>query len=194
MAAALLTPNEVAALAGASKTVVEKALEQKVFAARPRSGSPADRRLLPLHAVALAAAVKSLGRRLSVSDKRLVARKLAAMSPSALKTAEIEVAPAVILLVGLLAREAVERAERYAEDRDAFIEVVDGVQGGRPVIRDTRLTVSAIHGRVASGDTIEILMEDYPDVPRRAFEAALLYAQTHPQLGRPVQRRRESVA
>ena len=88
MAAALLTPNEVAALAATSKTVVEKALEQKVFVARPGSG--ADRRLLPLHAVALAAAVKSLGRRLSVSDKRLVARKLAAMSPSALKTAEIE--------------------------------------------------------------------------------------------------------
>ena len=47
MAAALLTPNEVAALAGASKTVVEKALEQKVFAGRPGSG--ADRRRLPLH-------------------------------------------------------------------------------------------------------------------------------------------------
>ena len=42
MATALLTPNEVAALAATSKTVVEKALEQKVFAARPGSGSPTD--------------------------------------------------------------------------------------------------------------------------------------------------------
>lgn len=190
MGAALLTPNEVAALAATSKTVVEKALEQKVFGAgRGRSG---DRRLLPLHSVAVAAAVQSLGRRLTVSDKKLVARKLAALSPSALKTAEIEVAPAVILRVGSLARDAVERAERYAADRDAFIEIVEGVQGGRPVIKGTRLTVSAIHGRLSAGDTVEMLIEDYPDIPRAAFEAALLYAQTHPQVGRPLLRRRGS--
>ena len=190
MSAAILTPNEVAALAATSKTVVEKALEQKVLSAR-RAG---DRRLLPLHAVALAAASKSLGRRLTVSDKKLVARKLAALSPAALKTAEIEVAPAVVLHVGSLARDAVERAERYAADRDAFIEIAKGVQGGRPVIKGTRLTVSAIHGRLSSGDTIETLLEDYPNIPRRAFEAAALYAQTHPQIGRPIMRRRGSSA
>jgi uncharacterized protein (DUF433 family) len=192
MSVALLTPNEVAALADTSKTVVEKALEQKVLSVR--RGAAGDRRLLPLHAVALAAAAKSLGRRLTVSDKRLVARKLAALSPAALKTAEIEVAPAVVLHVGSLARDAVERAERYAADRDAFIEIAEGVQGGRPVIKGTRLTVSAIHGRLTSGDTIEMLLEDYPDIPRRAFEAAVLYAQTHPQVGRPILRRRESAA
>lgn len=188
MGAALLTPNEVAALAATSKTVIEKALEQKVFSAR--RGTAGEHRLLPLHAVVVAAAAKSLGRRMTVSDKKLVARKLATLSPAALKTAEIEVAPAVVLHVGSLARDAVERAERYAADRDAFIEIAEGVQGGRAVIKGTRLTVSAIHGRLSSGDTIDTLMEDYPDVPRRAFEAALLYAQTHPQVGRPVQTRR----
>jgi uncharacterized protein (DUF433 family) len=188
MSATRLTPNEVAALAETPKIVVEKALEQKVFGV----GRDASRRLLPLYAVALAAAVKSLGRRLTVNDKKLVARKLAELSPSALKTAVIEVAPAMVLRVGSLTRDAVERAERYTADRDAFIEVAKGVQGGRPVIKGTRLTVSAIHGRLSSGDTIETLMEDYPDIPRGAFEAALLYAQTHPQVGRPVQRCRGS--
>jgi len=192
MSAALLSPNEVAALAKTSKTVVEKALEQRVFGTG-RTASP-SRRLLPLHAVALAVAVKSLGRRLTVNDKKLVARKLAELSPSALKTAEIEVAPAVVLHVGTLARDAVERAERYTADRDAFIEVAEGVQGGRPVIKGTRLTVSAIHGRLSSGDTVETLMEDYPDIPRGAFEAAFLYAQTHPTVGRPMQRRPGSAA
>jgi uncharacterized protein (DUF433 family) len=192
MTTAFLTLNEVAALAATSKTVIEKALEQKVFSVR--RGTAGDRRLLPLHAVAVAAAAKSLGRRLTVNDKKLVARKLATLSPAALKTAEIEVAPAVVLHVGSLARDAVERAERYAADRDAFIEIVEGVQGGRPVIKGTRLTVSAIHGRLSSGDAIETLMEDYPDIPRRAFEAALLYAQTHPQVGRPVLSRRGSAA
>ena len=102
--AALLTPNEVAALADTSKTVVEKALEQKALTS-PHGGR-ANRRLLPLHAVALAVAVKSLGRRLTVNDKRRVARELARLSPAALKTAEIEVAPSVFVHVGSMTREA----------------------------------------------------------------------------------------
>jgi uncharacterized protein (DUF433 family) len=185
-AAALLSPNEVAALADTSKTIVEKALEQKVLGS-PR-GNRANRRLLPLHAVALAAAVKALGRRLTVNDKKLVARELARLSPSALKNAEIEVAPSVVVHVGSLTREAVERAERYATARDFFIQIVKGVQGGRPVIKGTRITVSSIHGRLVSGDSVDDLMEDYPEIPREAFEAAFLYGKTHPQVGRPAAR------
>jgi uncharacterized protein (DUF433 family) len=183
----LLTPNEVAALAETSKTIVEKALEQKILGA-PR-GARADRRLLPLHAVALVATAKILGRRLSVSDKKRVAREIASMSPEALKTAEIEVAPSVVVRIGSLTREAVDRAERYAEARDAYIEIADGVQGGRPVIKGTRLTVSAIYGRLSSGDTLDTLMEDYPEIPREVFEAAFLYGKTHPRVGRPTSRR-----
>ena len=185
--AGLLTPREVAALADTSKAVVEKALEQKVLGAM--RGVRANRRLLPLHAVALAATAKVLGRRLTVNDKRRMAREIAAMSSAALKTAEIEVAPSVVVRVGSLAREAVGRAERYAAARDAHIEIAEGVQGGRPVIKGTRLTVSAIYGRLSSGDTLEALLEDYPEIPREAFEAAFLYGKTHPRVGRPTLRR-----
>jgi uncharacterized protein (DUF433 family) len=183
----LLTPNEVAALAETSRTIVEKALEQKILGAS--RGARADRRLLPLHAVALAATAKILGRRLSVSDKKRVAREIASMSPAALKTAEIEVAPSIIVRIGSLTREAVERAERYAAARDAYIEIAEGVQGGRPVIKGTRLTVSAVYGRLSSGDTLDMLMEDYPEIPCEAFEAAFLYGKTHPRVGRPTSRR-----
>ena len=188
----LLTTNEVAILAGTSTNVVEKAVEQKVLAS-PRSAHP-KRRLLPFHAVALAAAVKSLGRRLTVNDKKLVARELARLSPAALKTAKIEVSPSVVLHIGSLTRDAVERAERYMTARDSWIEMVEGVQGGRPVIKGTRLTVSAIYGRMSSGDTVQHLLSDYPDIPREAFEAAFIYGKTHPQVGRPVSRRASKVA
>lgn len=189
MSPALLSPSEVAALAGASKVVVEKAMEQRVLGpVRPRHEGAGARRLLPLHAVALAATVKSLGRRLSVSDKRLVARSLAGLTATALKAAEVEVTPGIIVRVGVLASSAIERAERYLADRESFIESTVGVMGGRPVIRGTRITVSAVHGRLLAGETIEDLIEDYPDIPRAAFEAASFYAQTHPQVGRPVSR------
>jgi uncharacterized protein (DUF433 family) len=184
---ALLSLNEVAALAGASKTIVEKALEQKAL--NSRRSARANRRLLPLHAVALAVAIKFLGRRLTVSDKKRVARELAQLSPAALKTAEVEVAPSIVVHVGSLTREAVERAERYAAARDLFIQSVKGVQGGRPIIKDTRLTVSAIYGRLISGDSVDDLLADYPNIPREAFEAAFLYGRTHPQIGRPPTRR-----
>jgi uncharacterized protein (DUF433 family) len=70
--------------------------------------------------------------------------------------------------------------------RDAWIETVGGVQGGRPVIKGTRLTISAIYGRLSSGDTIEDLVADYPDIPREAFDAAFIYGKTHPRVGRPI--------
>jgi uncharacterized protein (DUF433 family) len=190
--ATLLTPNEVAVLADTRKSVVEKAVEQKVLASA--QSARAKTRFLPLHAVAVAAAAKTLGRRLTVSDKRLVARELARLSPAAMKTAKIEVAPSVVVHIGSLAREAIERALRYAAARDSWIETVEGVQGGRPVIKGTRLTVSAIFGRLSSGDTVEDLMADYPDIPRDAFEAAFIYAKTHPRVGRPVSRRPSKAA
>jgi uncharacterized protein (DUF433 family) len=187
----LLTPNEVAILADTSRSVVQKAVEQKVLAS-PRHVHP-KRRLLPLHAVALAAAAKSLGR-LTVNDKKLVARELARLSPAALKTAKVEVAPSVVLHIGSLTRDAVERAERYMTARDSWIEIVEGVQGGRPVIKGTRLTVSAIYGRMSAGDTVQNLVADCPDIPREAFEAAFIYGKTHPQVGRPVSRRASKAA
>lgn len=189
--AALLTPNEVAALANIPRTVVEKVLEQKVMktVAGPKRAATTGRRFLTIQAVALAATVHSLGRRLTVNDKKIVARKIAGLPPAALKTATVEVAPAVVIHVGSLAHDAVERAEQYTSARDAYIETVEGVQGGRPVLKGTRITVSSILGRLTSGDTIEDLIEDYPDIPREAFEAAHLFGKTHPQVGRPIARK-----
>ncbi|MDE3174787.1 MAG: DUF433 domain-containing protein [Pseudomonadota bacterium] len=124
----------------------------------------------------------------------MVARELAGLSPAALKTAEIEAAPSVALHIGAPTKAAIERAERYAAARESWIETVEGVQGGRPVIEGTRLTISAIFGRLSCGDTVEDLMADYPDIPRDGLEASFIYGQTHPQVGRPVSRRASKAA
>lgn len=54
------------------------------------------------------------------------------------------------------------------------------MQGGRPVIKGTRLTVSAIFGRLSSDDSLDILAEDYRDIPREASEAAFILWQDAP--------------
>ncbi len=52
---------------------------------------------------------------------------------------------------------------------------IEGVMGGRPVIRGTRITVASVKGRVSGGDSIDDLIAEYPDVAREAFEAAIAY-------------------
>ena len=49
---------------------------------------------------------------------------------------------------------------------------------GKPVIRGTRIPVDAIISRIALGDTIEELLEDYPKITRLDVKAALEYAES----------------
>lgn len=54
------------------------------------------------------------------------------------------------------------------------------ILGGTPVIAGTRLTVYAVLGRMRSGETVDDLAADYPEIPRDAFAVAERYARTHP--------------
>jgi uncharacterized protein (DUF433 family) len=187
MAAAVLTPREVAELANAPRSLVEKAIEQRVLRA-VKGRLPSMRRearLLPVHAVGYATAMKTIGSRLTVDDKKRVAEGLAKLSPADLRTAEVDLSPAITVRVGELVGDSMERAERYAAHRDTHIEINDEVMGGTPVIRGTRITVYSVIGRLDHGDRIEDLLEDYPHVSREAFEAAVIYARTHRFVGRP---------
>jgi uncharacterized protein (DUF433 family) len=47
---------------------------------------------------------------------------------------------------------------------------------GKPVIRGTRVLVSNILGALAGGDTLEEVLEDYPNVTREDLLAALEFA------------------
>jgi uncharacterized protein (DUF433 family) len=49
---------------------------------------------------------------------------------------------------------------------------------GKPVIRGTRIPVDAVIHRIALGDTIEELLEDYPKITRLDVKAALEYAES----------------
>lgn len=50
------------------------------------------------------------------------------------------------------------------------------VMCGKPVIAGTRITVEHILTCLAAGQSIERLMEDYPDLTREGVAAALEYA------------------
>lgn len=48
--------------------------------------------------------------------------------------------------------------------------------GGKPCIRGMRVTVGALVGQIASGRTIDALLEDYPYLEREDIAQALRYA------------------
>ncbi|MBS1675985.1 MAG: DUF433 domain-containing protein [Actinobacteria bacterium] len=91
----------------------------------------------------------------------------------------------VIRLDGPLVSMAKELG-RYRDRRERYITTDPKIQGGEPVITGTRLPVASVAARLRAGDTLEELAEDYPKVPKSAFQAARIYADAHPRRGRPV--------
>jgi uncharacterized protein (DUF433 family) len=50
------------------------------------------------------------------------------------------------------------------------------VMGGKPCVRGIRITVGTITGLLASGETMERVLELYPSLEREDIYAALAYA------------------
>lgn len=47
---------------------------------------------------------------------------------------------------------------------------------GKPVIRGTRVMVSTILGALGAGDSLETILEDYPNITPEDIQAALIFA------------------
>ncbi|MGY8654049.1 MAG: DUF433 domain-containing protein [Verrucomicrobiia bacterium] len=56
------------------------------------------------------------------------------------------------------------------------ISIQPAVCHGKPVIKGTRVLVSTLLGALAGGDTIESLLEDFPNVTREDISEALKFA------------------
>ena len=188
-----LTVRETAALAGVSKAAVDKAIETEVLgAALGPSKDGVTRRRLPARAVAYFAALKASGLAdLPVRHKRQLWEAMGQGGDDGMDAGDevlpeaVEFAPGARLEVGRLAGEPLRAALAYRDARDRHVVCDPDILGGTPVIRGTRVTVHAVRARLEGGEPVEELMEDYPGVPREAFEAAALYARTHPLRGRP---------
>ena len=93
--------------------------------------------------------------------------------------------PGTTLDLAFLSTGTLGHAERYRNARDQFITSHPDILGCTPVIDGTRIPVHAVLGRFQGGETLQDLIDDDPEVPPEAFEAAELYARAHPLRGRP---------
>ena len=181
-----LTIRETAALSGVSLTTIEKSVESHVL--QPVAGPPRVRggstRFLPVRAVVYFHALKAANLTdLPLRHKRSIWNCMARLEP--MKLEAIEFTPGATLHLEHLAGHSLREAERYRRDRDRYIASNPGILGGTPVIAGTRVTVHSVLERLQDGETVDDILEDYPDVPRQAIAAAELYARSHPLRGRP---------
>ena len=56
------------------------------------------------------------------------------------------------------------------------ITVRTDVFGGKPIIRDMRIAVEHVLGMLAAGDSVETILEEYPDLTAEDVQACLLFA------------------
>ena len=57
-----------------------------------------------------------------------------------------------------------------------YVEVNPKVMTGKPVIRGTRITVENILERLGAGETVEEVLEAYPQLTRDAIQGAFAFA------------------
>ena len=56
------------------------------------------------------------------------------------------------------------------------IEIDPKVCNGKPIIKNTRIPVSAILERIAAGESWDALLKEYPELRKEDIQAALFYA------------------
>jgi uncharacterized protein (DUF433 family) len=67
---------------------------------------------------------------------------------------------------------------------EPWIECVEAIKGGLPVIRGTRIGAHSVVARLDAGDTLQEIAAENPDLPLEAFEAAVRFARANPLVGR----------
>lgn len=181
-----LTIKEAAHLAGVPKRRIEKDCEEGIVPRRSlklwmRERSAAH---VPVHAVVYACAMHSLdGIKMEKKSKKLVWRFL--RSTKQANFGSLELSPGLMLNLDPIVKEVWGRTCVYLEARHQYLAVDPEILGGEPILKGTRITCQSVLGRIEGGETVDELVEDYPEIRREAFEAALVYAQAHPPRGRP---------
>jgi uncharacterized protein (DUF433 family) len=177
MPGAAYTPQEAAAMSGVKLSIVQKAITSQKIPAR--TDRRTHRRRLDATALLALALVRSLPEelQLTASDAyRLLKRTRDA--------GEVSIGELVRIDTGKALADVRRRMALYEHARKRIVSDPD-IMGGTPTIRGTRITAQSVLGRVAAGDTIDSILEDYPYLDRETVEGAAVYAAANPPRGRP---------
>jgi uncharacterized protein (DUF433 family) len=179
----MLTRREAAEITGLSVGVLDKAIEQKIVTVYRRG----NQSFLRSDDLAVVVLLQNTTLPLPITVKRQIKRWVQDTKPyRATESAELSISDALVIRWLPMVNDTINAAETYAKLRDQWIESDPQIKGGEPVIRGTRIGVRGVAQRMDEGERVEVLMEDYPQIPAEAFRAARTYTNAHPRRGRPV--------
>jgi uncharacterized protein (DUF433 family) len=172
------TPQEAAALSGVRLRRIQNALTDGQLG----DGSPVvegGRRRIDLPAVLTFAALDRLGP-VRIDPAALYRAFRGAEAPVGL----LAVTESVTVDAGRLLANVIRNVAVYEIARERIVSDPD-VMGGLPVVRGTRIPARSLHARIAGGDSVESIIEDYPYLDNETIEAAVMFAKANPERGRP---------
>lgn len=83
----------------------------------------------------------------------------------------------------VIVKEAIARA-KAVDDADRMIKKLDGIMGGKPCFKGTRLPIDTVLASLDKGIAETRIADDY-GLSEAQLQAVRVYAQVHPQRGRP---------
>lgn len=183
MARRQLSRRETSVLCGVPLSAVDKAIEQETIRASRRGREVA----IPATEIAALLLIRrismdgfSLPRRLRKEVRNWVVQAFLAGT-----LGDFAISDSVTVSCPDDVMQVARNAADYAANRDTYLVTDPSVKGGDATIVGTRLTARAVLARIDGGDSMDDLIEDYPYVAPEALEAALVYARSNPQRGRP---------
>jgi uncharacterized protein (DUF433 family) len=180
MPIASYSPQETAAISGAPLVAIQKAITMRKIPAHVIGST--RRRQLDETALFAFALVETLPGELHLSPG--AAYQLLRRMTTESRSDKLTIGGVVQIDLEKALAAARRRLALYERARQIIVSD-PAIMGGAPTIRGTRITAQSILGRVESGESVEIVLEDYPYLDRDSVEAAALYARANPPRGRP---------
>lgn len=172
-----LSLNEAACVAGVPLKAVRRIIDSGLLqgAVKKRKG----RRTIQVTALAgLKLAWETAGILTLEGRRRLVRRALDAPESETVRENSVSIDLRAI-------KNDVERGLANLEEAGKMVIIDNGIRGGAPCFRDTRIPVHMIAEMFANGDSAADLAEAYPTISEEHVHAARIYAQAYPRRDPP---------
>ena len=172
-----LTAAEVAALVGLDEGRIRKEVEYGFLGrTSPPRFNFAD--LVYFDAVAL------LDVQLGVDDRKKLYNLIASALAGSRPPSRVEMGPVLEIRLDWVTKDAEGKLARFEGWKKKLVSD-EGILGGEPVFRKSRLAVRQIGGMLLRGARPEEVLEDYPYLTKEDLEFAPIFAKAYPRMGRP---------
>jgi uncharacterized protein (DUF433 family) len=176
IAARLYTPAEAAAVSEIGVKAVHNAIDKRIVETAPGS----KRRVLTADDLLRLKLWYGIGSVLSADRRKRIFDTIAEKPASRTVKADD-----LLIIDVAAARRQVAAKVRDLDEAEAAVHRVQGIMGGEPVFKGTRIPVRLVAAMLAQGAGETDILEGYPSLTARLLELSRIWTAAHPSRGRP---------